>query len=79
MTLQETPHNGEEVQFNRGTSKFKSIQQWHQLQHKTLILNSQKVKDRTNIQNSINPWIKILVKKSMKQIASYSKVENTHA
>jgi hypothetical protein len=39
------------------------------------------MRDRTIVQNPINPLIKlkILVKKSMKQIASNSNVENTSA
>ena len=37
------------------------------------------IKDRTDVQNSKNPLIKILVKKSMRQIASNSKDENTQA
>jgi hypothetical protein len=42
-------------------------------------LEFSKIKDRTDVQNSKNPLIKILVKKSMKQIASNSNVENTQA
>jgi hypothetical protein len=42
-------------------------------------LEFSKIKGRTDVQNSKNPLIKILVKKSMRQIASNSNVENTQA
>ena len=42
-------------------------------------LEFSKIKDRTDVQNSKNPLIKVVVKKSMKQIASNSNVENTKA
>ena len=45
----------------------------------TSILNSQKLRTEQMSKNSKNPLIKIVVKKSMKQIASNSNVENTQA
>jgi hypothetical protein len=42
-------------------------------------LEFSKITDRTDVQNSKIPLIKILVKKSMKQIASNSNVDNTQA
>jgi hypothetical protein len=42
-------------------------------------LEFSKIKDGTDVQNSNDPLIKVLVKKLMKQIASNSKIENTQA
>jgi hypothetical protein len=42
-------------------------------------LEFSKIKDTTSVQNSRNPLIKILVKKSMRHIVSNSNVETTYA
>ena len=79
MTLQETSSNQRRSPVQPMHLKIQIDTTTASTSTNTSILNSQKIKDGTDVQNSKNPLIKILVKKSMKQIASNSNVENTQA
>jgi hypothetical protein len=89
LIFRETPEEEYDCKKHPQTSKKKSSSTnafQNSNQHNTFInfninfdLEFSKNKDRTDIQNSKNPFIKILVQKPMKETASNSNVENTYA
>jgi hypothetical protein len=74
MKLQETSSNQRRIPVQPMHLKVPFYTKLHQLPHKP---RSWILKEGTDVQNSKNPLIDVLVKKSMKQIASNLNVENT--